>query len=283
VICVETGQTFGSILWGYTKNSSGVITLTCGQVKDVSTTSASTGLESVRKAFYSGYFQQNLSDFGRGSSVLTPAHKSALSGIAATGSVRRILLVGANDNSGGAESNADLSMARANTARDYLVNNLKVDASLIQVEGHGVEAREPNPPGAQVPANRRVDIHLDRGLVGGTSFQTGSAKEEFRLRRQDPRLTYNELIETLLEFQKRLHLSVAECRQMQNMADALRRWHRLDPSVPDVNTLYGPLISSLRSRCESEIPKETPQFPLPELKPPSFLPKIEEATKKPPF
>ncbi len=283
VICVETGETFGSIRWGYTKTSNGVIALVGGQAADVSSTSGSAGLEAVRQAFYGGYFQYSLPGFSPGSAVLTHAHKTTLSTVASTGNVRRILLVGANDNSGGAEAKADLSLQRANAVRDYLIKDLKVDANLIEVEGHGVEARLPNPAGTQVPENRRVDIHLDRGLAGGTSFATGSAREELRFRRQDPHLTFSELIDTLLEYQKHSHLTVAECRQMQHMMNGLRYRRGIDPSIPNVDQLYGPLVKSLMPRCESEIPKEKPSFPLPELKPPRFLEEIEKATNKPPF
>lgn len=284
-ICAETGETFGSVRWGYTKTSAGVVTLTGGTSADVQSTGASAEVESARQSYYSGFFQHSLTDFARGAHRLTPAHEATLRTVAATGNVRRIVLVGANDFSGGPESNAALSLQRAQAARDFLVNTLQVNPTLIAVEGHGVEARTPNPAGQQVAANRRVDIHLERGTLPGpgTPPPPGSAREELNLRHRDPHLIFSDLIDTIFELQRSTGTIPAErCRQLSNHVFALRRWRGLDPSVPDVAP-YTAAIAELRRRCPSAIERAPFDWRLPPLQPPSFLDRIEEATRHPPF
>ncbi len=263
VICVETGETFGSLRWGYTKTREGLITLTGAQAGDLRSTAASPQLESIRLSFYSGFFQHTLSGFSRGSASLLRDHRTILRNIAALPNVRRILLVGANDFSRGPEANTTLSLRRAERARDYLVRH-RVDQSVITVEGHGVASRVANLPGQQVAANRRVDIHIDRGRIGESGGGIGSPVEAQRLRRQDPRLTFGRLIDLLIELQSRRgNLPRTECNQLTHIVDALRRWRRIDPSVPDVIEIYGPTIQAVRRRC-SHIPRaEFPWLPPP--------------------
>ena len=286
VICVETGATFGSIRWGYTKNSRGVITLTGGQVADVQTQAASPQVEAARRAYYRGFFQYSLSGFARGSATLMPSHRTTLQSIAGLGAVQQIVLVGSNDFSGGPEANADLSLQRAQAARDYLVNQLHVDASLIQVEGHGITAREPNRAGQQVPANRRVDIHLERGIRISSAGRgaPGSAREAQRFRRQNPRETLREFVELLMDLQTlQGRIPVNLCDQMTHMMDGLQRWRTYDPTVPDVVAIYGNTIRTLRLRCQSLIPRERPDFSLPPLQPPNFIDPIESPVHQEPF
>ena len=250
VICVETGQTFGSIRWGYTKTHDGVITLTGAQPSDVQARAAPPQLETVRQAFYSGFFQHSLSDFALGSDALTVEHRRTLQSIAAGGrNIHRIVLVGANDFSGGPEANAALSLRRAQAVRNELVR-LGINSGLIEVQGHGVAARVPNPPGQQVAANRRVDVHIERGTIPTSTGDVGSTAEGVRFVQQDPRLTFDELIALLLELQRLSGtLPQDRCNQLGFMRDSLRRWRSIDPSVPDVDALYGALIRAQLGRC----------------------------------
>jgi outer membrane protein OmpA-like peptidoglycan-associated protein len=284
-ICAETSETFGSVRWGYTKTADGTVTLTGGRVSDVQTSAASAQVESARRAYYAGFFQQSLSGFARGSAVLTPAHQTSLRAVAATGNLRRVVLVGANDFSGGPENDPGLSLRRAEAARRFLVDQLHMDLAIIVVEGHGVEAREPNSPGASVAANRRVDIHLERGrLPTGAAEEAGSAREELNLRHRDPHVILDRLIETILELQRLTGpVPAARCRQLSAMVWALNRWRSLDPTVPSLEP-FRPAITTLLGRCPSDIPRAAFHWELPPLEPPrSFLPLIEEATHGPPF
>ena len=147
-ICVETGQTFGSVKWGFTKTRAGVITLTGAQSGDVQTGTATTDFEQARQAFYSGFFQFTLPNFARGGSSLTRAHQLILDQVIASGAARKIVLVGANDASGGPENNASLSLERARAAEAYLVRH-GIPAGIIEVQGHGVEARAASTLGRQ--------------------------------------------------------------------------------------------------------------------------------------
>jgi hypothetical protein len=284
VICVETGETFGSILWGYTKTRAGVITLTGGRPTDVRSGRASAEAESTRQAFYAGHFQHSLGGFARGSSRLTAAHRTTLDSVAAQAGLSRIVLVGANDFSGGPEANATLSQERAEAARDYLVRQ-GVDASIIAVEGHGVEARVANPPGRAVAANRRVDVRVERGVTGTAMHQSGSARESMRLRRQNPRRTLSELGNWISEWSARGgRIPVAECNQLTHLLDGMRRWRHLDPSVPDVDAVWGDTIRSLRGRCESMIPRERPPFePQSPPRRRTFIPRITESVEELPL
>jgi hypothetical protein len=291
-ICVETGATFGSLRWGYTKTSAGVITLTGGTTADVSTSGASAGLELVRQAFYQGYFQHSLHSFARGSTSLTAAHRTALDALAPGlkgQKVRRILLVGNNDFSGGAEARTARSLERAEAVRDYLIAQ-GVPAGKIEVQGHGVTARIPNPSGRSVPENRRVDVHLDFGETGLTQAAMGSPNEEFRMRRTDPRLLVNELIELMIDLQtRRGRLPFADCNQMNNLLFYIDRWRHSDPTVPDVRTIYSTRISALRARCTPQFEIPRPEFP--DLGPmlnlddlaPDPIRRIEESVENPPF
>lgn len=283
VTCVETGDTYGSVRWGYSKSSDGTIALTGAQASDVSAQSASPTVETARQAFYSGFFQYTLPGFARGSASLAPQHRTTLREIASQPSARQIVLVGGNDFSGGPEANATLSLRRAEAAREYLIQR-GVDPQRIRVEGHGVTARESNPSGRQVAANRRVDIHIERGEEGLRHQAQGSAQEGRRFRRQNPRETYRELVDMLLNLQSTPGpIPESACFQFTHIVDGLNRWRHFDPTVPDVNTHYGGVIRQLRQRCTSRIPRQRPEFELAPLQPPSFLERIDEATHEPPF
>jgi outer membrane protein OmpA-like peptidoglycan-associated protein len=284
VICAETAQTFGSLRWGYTKNSRAQITLTGATVSDVRVGSASPTHEATRRAFYSGYFQHSLSGFARGSAVLSRTHRRTLDAIARHHDIARVILVGANDFSGGPEANSQLSQRRAEAAKAYLMRH-GVPEAKITVEGHGVEAREPNARGQAVAANRRVDVHVERGAEGSPhQYATGSPREAFRLRRQNPHRTLGELVQWIGDL-RLTHGTIprAECNQLSHLMWALNRWRMMDPSVPDVRVLYGREIVSLRRRCESDIPFRMPTIPLRPLTPPNFTPRITDSVEGEPF
>jgi outer membrane protein OmpA-like peptidoglycan-associated protein len=282
VVCVETGETFGSLDWGYTKTSGFVVTLTGGKPTDVHTAGATADVETTRRSFYSSFFQHSISGFARGSHAIPPAQRATLATIAALANVRKVTLIGANDFSGGAEDNADLSLRRANAVRDELVRQGVPTANIV-VEGHGAEAREPNARGAQVAANRRVDVHLDRGTLDGTHGDEGSAIEGRRLRRQDPRVTIGELVDLLFQLQRRPgRIPASTCNQITHLVDGIERWRRLDPTVPDVRSVYGPLLTALRSRCDSGIPRAPVDIPIAPLEPPSFVPRILDDARRVP-
>jgi len=278
VICAETADTFGSIDWGYTKTGAGVVTLTGATPKDVRTTSASSGFETTRQAFYSGFFQLSLSGFATGSAVLTTGQKTAMDGID-TKDLTRVILVGANDNSGGPEAKADLSLKRAEAARDYLVKDRKVASSLIRVEGHGVEARVPNPPGQDVPANRRVDVHLQRGAetIKPANVRLGSAAERKRLLQQNPRLTVDEAVDTIVRLDSTTgRVSTAEWSELNDMLGALDGWRAVDPTVPDLRQIYAAALKRIGGRAQVYSAPARP--PLPKLGP--ISPEVDEALRK---
>ncbi len=278
VTCVETGELFGSIRWGYTKDRSGAITLTGAQTTDVRMSGPFSTVEATRQAFYAGFFQHSLSGFGRGSARLQSSHRSTLAGVVAgtnaPGTIRRIVLVGSNDFSGGPEANAGLSLERANAVKNELVS-LGIDPAKIAVEGHGSTARVANTPGQPVAANRRVDMHMDRGQVGSAHATPGSAREASRLRREDPVLVVNELIDLMLELQSTPGtIPRRECDQLLHLSDAIDRWRRLDPGVPDIHADYGETLRRIRFRCEQMIPRPQLHWELPPLEPPSFIDRI---------
>ena len=283
VICIDTAETFASLDWGYTKTSAGAITLLGGRPSDVHTQGATAAFENVRRAFYTGQFQHSLNGFARGSARLLPAHRTMLDTIP-TGTATRIVLVGANDNSGGPEANARLSLQRARAAAAYLVDHLHVSPSIITVEAHGVEARVPNPAGTEVPENRRVDVRFEQGaeVFRPDTARPASRAERQRLRRQNPRQLVEETVDWILEL---LHRSSApsgpEIQQLDDMLDSLDAWRRSDPTVPDIRTLHRPQIQQIRRR-HGRLPRPDIRIPLPELQPPSFIPRIREDTQRVP-
>jgi outer membrane protein OmpA-like peptidoglycan-associated protein len=278
VICVETAETFGSIAWGYTKTDAGAITLQGGTAKDVLTTGASTGFETTRQAFYSGFFEVSLSDFAIGSATLTSAHETLLDGID-TKDLTRVILVGANDNSGGPEAKADLSLERAKAARDHLVKSRGVSGSLVRTEGHGVEARVPNPPGKDVPANRRVDVHVQRGAETAkpAHARRGSGAERKRLRDQNPRLTVDEAVDTIVRLESTTgRVPTDEWVGLQDMLDALDQWRSVDSTVPDLRKIYRTALKRLKDRAKvAALPERAP---LPPTGP--ISPEVDEALRK---
>lgn len=260
VICVESGATMGSVRWGYTKNSNGVIRLRYAQAADVRASSASPQLERVRQAFYSGFFQHSLHSFARGSARLTAAHRRQLNQVAHLSQVRRILLVGSNDYSLGVENSIRLSMRRAEAARDYLVRR-GLDTQLIEIQGHGVAARLPNPRGRQVAQNRRVDVRIDSGRVNEASGETGSLREQLRLHRQDPRLTLGSFVDEIFELRRsRGRIPAERCRQLRYMFEALERSQRQDRTIPHVGRIYGDELRSIWRRCRAEMPLDRRAF-----------------------
>jgi outer membrane protein OmpA-like peptidoglycan-associated protein len=280
VICIETGETFGSLQWGYTKTSTGVITLLGATPADVSTQAATAGFEAVRQAFYQGQFQLSLSDFARGSPALTAQHRQTLRAMP-TANLTRVVLVGANDGSGGPEANAQLSLRRAQAARDFVVNQLRVPASIVEVEGHGVEARQPNPPGQAVAANRRVDVHFEQSTV---QFQpqgarAGSRAERARLRRQDPRATVDEVVDWIMLLDNSTgRVSGPDIDQLDWMLQALDTWRLTDATIPNPRTIYRDAIRRIRARNMAPIERQRPELGPAPLEPPSFIPRIRSDT-----
>jgi len=248
VICVDTGELLGSVRWGYTKGYDGAIALTGATPADVSASGASAAAEDVRTAFYTGTFQHSLGGFARGSANLAAAHLATLRTVAARRDLRRVVLVGANDNSGGPEADPGLSLRRAEAARDALVR-LGVPPAIIEVQGIGVAAREPNPAGQQLPANRRVDVQLERGsTVRGAEY--GTPGEAPRLRYQNPDTTLYELVDWVQRNRRRGTAVIPdeEWNQLVHIQDALRHWRREDPTVPDTDAIFAAEIRSLRTR-----------------------------------
>jgi outer membrane protein OmpA-like peptidoglycan-associated protein len=277
-VCVESAETFGSIAWGYSKTGDGVITLLGGTLKDVRTAGASAEFEPTRKAFYSGFFQLSLGDFGVGSSVLTAAHETALAAVD-TKDLMRAILVGANDNSGGAEASADLSLKRADAAKDHLVKKRGVSASLVRTEGHGVEAREPNPPGVKVGANRRVDVHLQRGAEGARPAHAvpGSGAEAKRLRAQNPRRTVDEAVDLIVDLDTRTgSVSGGEWLQLSEMLTALDQWRAVDTTVPDLRVTHREALARIKGR--TPMAKKLPRAPMPPTGP--ISPEVDEALRR---
>lgn len=284
VVCLQTGDTFGSIRWGYTKTADGTITLTGAQLEDVRTTSASPQLERARQAFYSGFFQHSLSQFERGSDRLTTTHQRQLGEIASLPDLTRVVLVGANDASGGPESAPDLSLRRAQNARDYLIAR-GVDSAVVKAEGHGVSARVPNAFGVPVAENRRVDVHLQRGRERPAG-ELGSAREGFRQRGRDPRLILADVNQWILTWRtSRGTIPRRDCDQLTHLIDGLRHWRAKDPTVPDPIAVYGPTIRQLRARCESRIPSPGEIYESPEwlLREPNPRELIEQSVRRSPF
>jgi outer membrane protein OmpA-like peptidoglycan-associated protein len=262
VICVESAETFGSLFWGYTKTADGEIRLLGATPADVRQ-QPSAGFEAAQQGFYRGQFQHSLSNFARGSSTLTPAHQAMLRSIPIT-NLTRIILVGANDNSGGPEANAQLSLDRANAVRQFLISQMHVSASLITIEGHGVEARVPNAAGQEMPANRRVDVHYEQGSETprpATGAIAGSSSERARLNRQNPRLTIGEAVDLidLLDTQPG-QISDLDIEQLDAMLRALDRWRTSDPTIPDLRTIYATQIQGILGRARMHRPDQPP-FP----------------------
>ena len=280
VICIETGETFGSIKWGYTKKGE-VVTLTGAQDADVRAGSASPEFEGVRQAFYAGTFQHSLHDFARGSAGLVKAHTDELDAMELG---RHFLLVGANDASNGPEDNAALSVQRAQAVKDYLVKHRGVDAAAITVEGHGVEARVPNPAGKEMPANRRVDLRVDYGQQAMTGATKGSRAETRLMPGVDWRTTLDYFVLDL----ERLRdvpgtIPWPDWSSLEAKHRALNLWRRRDATVPDVDTLYKSQLAGLKARAAPEpdptkgkVPRpqavDDPALQVPPLVPPkSFL------------
>ena len=278
VICAETAETFGSIDWGYTKTGAGVVTLLGGTPQDVRTTGASADFETTRQAFYSGFFQLSLGGFATASAALTTTQKTALDTIDVK-DLTQVILVGANDNSGGAEAKAALSLKRAEAARDYLVKTRGVAASLIKVEGHGVEARVPNPPGKDIPANRRVDVHLERGANTAMppNARLGSAAERKRILQQNPRRTLDEAVDAIVRLDATSgRVPMAEWSELTDMLSALDGWRSVDPSVPDARQIYAAALRRLEQRAQVFSAPARP--PLPKLGP--ISPKVDDALRR---
>lgn len=273
VICVETGETWGSIEWGYTKRSDGTITLLGGQTSDVHINTATAELESVRQAYYQGAFQHSLNNFAVGSSTLTAAHRSTLRTIN-TQNLRRIVLVGANDNSGGQESNANLSLERARAVKRFLTSQMQVPASLIRVEGHGVAARVPNPPGQQVAANRRVDVRIERGQEVGsiinprpqTNLPPGTNRERNRINAQNPWFTAAEAVEWIIRLDNQSQVTTGEWVQLLNYLNALDTWRATDPTVPDVRSTHRAAIQRIQRKLNTRTPRTRPDFGRPSIR-----------------
>ena len=107
--------------------------------------------------------------FATGAATLNPEAREALarfSGIVGTYPELRFKIEGHTDTTGSAQTNKDLSLARAITVRDYLVGQ-GADSSAIEVEGLGPDQPVADNATAEGRArNRRVEIVLTGGPVG---------------------------------------------------------------------------------------------------------------------
>jgi len=103
--------------------------------------------------------------FALNSSVLTPQARAVLDKVAVVmndpaSAGARFVVKGFTDASGSAETNMQLSMARARAARDYLVTVRGVAAASITAEGYG-ETQLLSGIGSNSPWHRRVEILAD--------------------------------------------------------------------------------------------------------------------------
>ncbi len=251
VLCIETGKTLGSLRWGYTKTPSGLVKLLGGQVKDVRQKSASAGFERARTQFYKGNFQYSIHSFYRGSSRLTRAHRKELDRVAKYRMVREILLVGANDYSGGPENSARLALRRAQAVRKYLIE-AKVPASKIKVIGHGVHARYPNRRGQRVGRNRRVDIRISWGNNASTNRATlGSIKAGLLIQSRDPRSIIANMVAIINRLSNtKKAVPYEDCSTLRFQSLAILRWRKVDPSIPNIEKIYDSQLRSIYKRCK---------------------------------
>jgi outer membrane protein OmpA-like peptidoglycan-associated protein len=289
-ICVDTGETFGSISWGYTKKADGTITLTGGTEKDVQSKTATPALEDIRQAYYAGWFQHTLGAFAKGSSTLTKAHETTLKAIAAQKPrARQISLIGANDNSGGTEAKAALSLERAEAAKKFLIGE-GVDAASIKTEGIGVAARVPNPAGKEVAANRRVDVRLEFGELKPKRGTFGDLGDIKPLRRQDPRLTVEEIVRSILDLSSSTgQIPRGKWQNLQDALDALDRWRLVDPTIPDLRDIFKTALDALGKRPVEPlaktkrkippVPHDTGEIPIPADTDPEMKKDLEELNK----
>jgi outer membrane protein OmpA-like peptidoglycan-associated protein len=75
--------------------------------------------------------------FAVAKSDLTPASKKTLDALLKDAKISYVTVEGFTDQTGSPESNFKLSQGRVNSVKDYLVNTLKVDASVILFKSHG--------------------------------------------------------------------------------------------------------------------------------------------------
>jgi outer membrane protein OmpA-like peptidoglycan-associated protein len=83
--------------------------------------------------------------------------------------IELIEVQGHTDNTGTADHNRQLSQARAESVRDYLVTSGKIAAARVQAKGYGQDrtlASNDTAEGKQ--KNRRVEFHILRRAKGGT-------------------------------------------------------------------------------------------------------------------
>lgn len=280
VICIETGEMFGSIKWGYRKQSDGTIQLLGARMSDLNTSGATSTLENVRQAYYQGAFQHSIHGFSRGSSTLSRSQRQELDTIP-TSNLRRIVLIGANDNSGGPENNVALSLARAQRVKDYLVSR-GINASIIAIEGHGVAARYQNPTGQQEPRNRRVDVRYERGTEQGSiespgpeNAMTASPRELRRIRSQNPWFTASEAVRLIVQLDNAQIVTMPQWVELLTMLEALHAWRATDTTVPDIRTTHADAIRRIRGKLRgSNIPRTRPQFRPRPLQPPNLIDRI---------
>ena len=120
--------------------------------------------------------QVTLSGFGFGGSELTEEHKKQLDGlktqIAAQplASGDAIQLVGHTDQVGTVEKNLELGLNRAKSVQNWMTANLPTQAQVkVASLGEGFPAvAAKNPEQTQEPANRRVEIHIQRTAPAAT-------------------------------------------------------------------------------------------------------------------
>ncbi len=280
VICIETGETYGSISWGYRKHGDGTVQLLGARMNDLNATGATSTLENVRQAYYQGAFQHSIHSFSRGSSTLSRSHRQELDTIP-TSNLQRIVLIGANDNSGGPENRSALSLARAQRVKNYLVRR-GISATIITIEGHGVAARYQNPTGQQEPRNRRVDVRYERGTEQGSirapgpdNATTASPRELRRIRRQNPWFTAAEAVRLIVQLDSAQVVTMPEWVELLEMLGALQRWRTTDATVPDIRTTHAAAIRRIRRKLRgSNIPRIRPGYSPRPIQTPNLIDRI---------
>jgi hypothetical protein len=242
VVEVDSGRTLCSVRWGYDRNGADPVGLVGGARADV-VAGGTPELEAARLRFYHGTFDHWLDDFGRGAHELSAAHRAILQQLSRLRALRRIVLVGACDNSGEPEI---ASLERARAAEHYLRTVLHVPASVeIVVEGHGVEARFPNPPGQEEPRNRRVGVQVAHGDVEPNQVMVNAGTADFRheaARRRDQHLLYMDV-----------HYRIEGLLTEADPAQLLVLWEELEPMLAVLDGNTSPTVANPRSQYRGQL------------------------------
>jgi|GEM_PF-2307058 len=163
-VILETREPLGALTWGFKIKdaANSPIELTGGEDKDCTDTPSDTWGATLDQ-FYEGKYEEILDNYEIAKADLKPDHKIKLDGIAAKMKANVALkaqLGGAADLTGNAEFNKQLSLKRAETARDYLVGK-GIDAGRLEVQSYSFDwARVQTEEGKSEGKNRRVQVWL---------------------------------------------------------------------------------------------------------------------------